>query len=305
VIDLIIAIAAAMIRQSSILLCGACGEAVSEKAGVINLELDGMMMVGSFTGFCVAYATGNLWLSIVSAMLIGGLVGLFMSFLTERKKIGQIIAGFGLLFLCTGASNYFYNTFFGNRPYETIPKFPNLYIKGLSDLPQIGLLFQQPLPIYLAFIITILAWFVIQKTMIGLKLKACGEDPRVAASLGVSVTKVRTVALIITGMLAGLSGSLLTPVLYTRWETNMTGGRGWISIALVYVGKWNPIFILLGALLFGFIDTLQLYMKFYADWLPQELFFMLPYIVAIAVLIPISKRGGAPKSLGETYKEES
>ena len=304
--EIVIAIIAAMVRQSSILLCSACGEVISERSGVINLELEGMMMVGSFTGFYVAYSTSNLWLSIGLAIVAGGIVGSIMALLTEKRKVDQIIAGFTLLFLCTGLANYLYDTLFSSNPYVTTVRFSDLQISGISDLPLIGpALFQQPLPVYFPFIIVVITWFIINKTMIGLKLRSCGEDPSVAASLGISVTRVRSLAIIATGMLAGLSGALFTPVFYSRWGTNMTGGRGWIAIALVYFGKWSPMFILLGAMLFGFIDASQLYLKFSVPWLPQELFFMLPYISAIAVLIPISKKGRAPKSLGTVYKEES
>lgn len=304
--DILIAIVAATIRQASILLCGACGEVISERSGVINLELEGMMMAGSFTGFYVAYTTGNLWLAVVSAVLIGGVVGCGMALLTEKRKIDQIVAGFTLLFLGTGIANYLYDTSFSSNPYATAAKFSGIDVRGLSDLPFLGpTLFQQPAPIYLPFIIIIIVWFVMKKTSVGLRLRSCGEDPGIAASLGINVTRTRSLAIIATGLLAGLAGSLFTPVFYTRWEINMTGGRGWISIALVYFGKWSPVLILLGSLLFGSIDALQLYLKFSAPWLPQEFFAMLPYVAAITVLIPISKKGGAPKALGTTHKESS
>lgn len=303
--EILIAIVAATIRQSSILLCSACGEAISERSGVINLELEGMMMVSSFSGFYVAFTTGNLWLAMGLAVLVGGIVGSVMALLTVKRKIDQIIAGFTLLFLCTGLANYAYDTFFGSNAYATSPQFSPIHIPGLSDMPILGpALFQQPLPIYFPFILTVIAWFMINRTSVGLKLRSCGEDPAVAASLGISVIKVRSLAIVTTGMLAGLSGALFTPVFYNRWETNMTGGRGWIAIALVYFGKWSPLLILAGSILFGFIDASQLYLKFSAPWLPQELFFMLPYVAAIAVLIPISKKGKAPRALGTIYKEE-
>ncbi len=304
--DILVAIVAATIRQSSMLLCGACGEVISERSGVINLELEGMMMAGSFTGFYVAYTTGNLWLAIVLAILVGGVMGSGMVMLTERRKINQIVAGFTLLFLGTGIANYLYDTFFSSNTYATAARFSNINISGLSDIPILGpALFQQPLPIYFPFIITAIVWFVFKRTNAGLRLRSCGEDPAVAASLGINVTRTRSLAIIAAGLLAGFAGALFTPVFYTRWETNMTGGRGWIAIALVYFGKWTPALILLGSLLFGFIDASQLYLKFSASWLPQELFSMLPYIAAIAVLIPISKRGAAPKALGTVYKEAS
>jgi len=304
-IEILIAIVAATIRQSSILLCSAAGEAISERSGVINLELEGMMMAGSFAGFYVAYTTGNPWLAMGLAVLVGGIIGCVMALLTVKRKIDQIIAGFALLFLCTGLANYAYDTFFGSNAYATSPQFSPVHIPGLSDLPVLGpALFQQPLPVYFPFIIAAIAWFMINRTNMGLNLRSCGENPGVAASLGISVTRVRSVAIIMTGTLAGLSGALFTPVFYNRWETNMTGGRGWIAIALVYFGKWDPLLILGGSVLFGFIDASQLYLKFSAPWLPQELFFMLPYVAAIAVLIPISKRGAAPKALGTVYKEE-
>jgi len=304
-IEILIAIVAATVRQSSILLCSACGEAISERSGVINLELEGMMMAGSFAGFFVAITTGNVWLSMVLAILVGGVIGCMMALLTVKRRIDQIIAGFTLLFLSTGLANYAYDTFFGTNAYATSPQFSDIHIPGLSDLPIVGpALFQQPLPVYFPFIITVVAWFMINRTSIGLKLRSCGEDPAVAASLGISVTKVRSLAIIMTGMLAGLSGALFTPVFYSRWEINMTGGRGWIAIALVYFGKWSPLLILGGSVLFGFIDASQLYLKFSAPWLPQEFFFMLPYVAAIAVLIPISRKGAAPKALGTIYKED-
>jgi ABC-type uncharacterized transport system permease subunit len=302
--EILVAIVAAMVRQASILLCGAAGEVISERAGVINLELEGMMMAGSFTGFYLAYTTGNLWLAVVFAVLIGGVIGCGMALLTERRKIDQIVAGFTLLFLGTGVANYLYDTFFSSNPYATAVKFSGINIKGLSDLPVLGpALFQQPAAVYLPFIVIVIVWFVIGKTNAGLRLRSCGEDPAVAASLGINVSRTRGLAIISTGLLAGLAGALFTPVFYTRWEINMTGGRGWIAIALVYFGKWSPVSILLGSLLFGLIDASQLYLKFSAPWLPQELFSMLPYIAAIAVLIPISKKGGAPKALGIVHKK--
>jgi simple sugar transport system permease protein len=302
--DILVAIVAATVRQASILLCGAAGEVISERSGVLNLELEGMMMAGSFTGFYIAYTTGNLWLAIVLGILVGGVIGCGMALLTEKRKIDQIIAGFTLLFLGTGVANYLYDTFFSSNPYATAVKFSGIDVRGLSDLPILGpALFQQPAPIYLPFIIIVIVWFVIKKTSVGLRLRSCGEDPVVAASLGINVTRTRSFAIVATGLLAGLAGALFTPVFYTRWEINMTGGRGWIAIALVYFGKWSPIPILLGSLLFGLIDASQLYLKFSAPWLPQELFSMLPYIAAIAVLIPISKKGGAPRALGTVHKE--
>ena len=170
-IEILIAIVAATIRQSSILLCSASGEVISERSGVINLELEGMMMAGSFAGFYVAYTTGNPWLAMGLAVLVGGIIGSVMALLTVKRKIDQIIAGFALLFLCTGLANYAYDTFFGSNAYATSPQFSPIHVTGLSDLPIFGpALFQQPLPVYFPFIIAAVAWFMINRTSVGLKL---------------------------------------------------------------------------------------------------------------------------------------
>ena len=291
------------IRLATPYLFAAIGEMFGQRSGVLNLGVEGQMLLGAFTAYYVVLKTGNLFLAILAAIAVGALMGLAMGFVTIRLQATQGIAGIGFYLFGMGMSNLLFQKLIG--VVENIKGFSVIKIPVLGDIPVIGeILFQQNLLVYLAFLLVPIAWFILNKTTLGLKIRAVGENPEAADSLGVSVIGVRYFTVILGGILSSIAGASLSVALLNVFQQNMTAGQGFIAVALVYFGSWRPFGILAGALLFSMVNALQLWIQVLGIPIPSELAVMMPYILTILVLTLSLSKGKGPSALTKAFERE-
>jgi general nucleoside transport system permease protein len=297
---------AAAVRIASPLIFGTLGELICERAGVLNLGIEGIMAAGAFSGWLTVYLGGDLWLGVAVAALVGALFGLLHSFLVVPLGLSQHVTGIGVTLLATSLSYYFYRVAF---PEVTSPPkiepFQPLPIPLLSDIPVIGPAFFHQTPLtYLAFAMVVLvAWFL-YRTPAGLALRAVGENPAAAEAQGVNVTVTRILAVMAGSALMGIGGSFITLSAFNSFFFEMINGRGWICIALVVFGAWKPGKALAGALLFGLFDAYQLRLQQIAGGVvPYQIFLMLPFVLSIIALIVMSRRVAYPRALMVPYRK--
>ncbi len=305
--SVIIAVLATGIIAGTPILFAALGELLTERAGVLNLGVEGMMLIGAVTGFMVTVQTGNHWLGLVAAMLAGGAMALIHAFLTITLKANQVVSGLALTIFGTGLSGYLGKSLVG----VPVPSTFKVYkIPVLSQIPWIGeIFFKHDVLIYISFILVGLMWFVLFRTKTGLTLRAVGENPGAADSAGINIYAVRYLYTMLGGSLAGIGGAYLSLAYAPSWLENMTAGRGWIAVALVIFAMWNPITALLGAYLFGTIDALGFYMQTFGIMVPSFFLKMLPYVFTIIILILVTRetkfrRVATPGALGTPYSRE-
>jgi simple sugar transport system permease protein len=297
----LVGILASGIRLATPYLYAAIGETFGQRSGVLNLGVEGQMLLGAFTAFYVAITTGNLWLGILSAMVVGALMGLAMAFVTVNLHAEQGISGIGFYLFGLGLSDLLFQKLLGTV--ETVKGFPKVQIPVLSDLPIIGeIFFQQNILVYIAFAMVPLAWFVLNKTTLGLKIRAVGENPDAADSLGVSVARIRYFTIILGGTLSGVAGASMSIALLNVFQQNMTSGLGFIAVALVYFGAWRPFGVMFGALLFSLVNSLQLWVQVLGIPIPSDIAVMMPYILTILVLVVSVSRVRAPSALSKPFE---
>ncbi len=298
---IIVGILTSAVRLATPYLYGAIGETISELSGVVNLGVDGIMLVGAFAAFFVALNTGSLWLGIFAGMFVGVLMGLLMSFISVTLKAEQGISGIGLYMFGLGLSTLLFKTTIGTV--KTIEGFQPVKIPILGSIPFIGpILFNQSLPVYGAFLLVPLSWFIIEKTTWGLRLKAVGQTPAAADSLAVNVDRTRYTAVCIGSMLAGLAGASISLALASLFQENLTAGLGFIAVALVYFGGWRPVGIMLGALLFSTVNAFQLWMQVLGVKVAADLMVMLPYLLTIVALAFTTNRVRGPAALNKPFE---
>jgi simple sugar transport system permease protein len=295
----------AAIPAGTPLLFGTLGEVYTERSGVLNLGVEGMMIMGSVAGFGVAYATGNIWLAVLMAALAGGLLALVHAFASITLRVNQVVSGLALTMLGLGLSGILGKRYIG----QPLPvRIDPVNIPILSDLPIIGpLLFRFDPLVYAAMFLVPVLWFVLYRTRWGLSLRSVGESPATADALGVNVVLVRYVAVIFGGMLSGVGGAYLSVVYAPAWIEGMTAGAGWIVIALTIFAMWDPLRALLGAYLFGGVRVLQYRLQ--PLGISPNLLSMLPFLFTIAVLWvgageAMRKHIGAPAALMQPYSRE-
>ena len=279
------------------------GELVSERAGVLNIGLEGKMVAGAFTGFVVMHATGNLPLACLAAVMAGMLVAALMAGVSIYAGVNQILTGFALFIMVPGLAAFFYQQ---NFPYLVVtPALDNIAIPLLSDIPLIGsAFFDQNIFYYVAVVACIGAWLLLERTRFGLNVSACGHDPEAAASKGIQVLYTRTVATLFCGAMAGLGGVALTVGALGSFSPGVTGGRGFIAIAIVILGRWKLHWCVIAALAIGISDALRLLLGGQVDF-PVQLLAMLPWLVVLAMLVSGAKRTSMPKALGRTFGQSS
>jgi simple sugar transport system permease protein len=290
------------IRLATPYLYSAIGEMFAQRSGVLNLGVDGIMLVGAFAGFFVALSTGSLWLGLIVAAIAGLLMGLLMSLISVTLKAEQGISGIGLYLFGLGLSSLLFKVGIGTV--KTIVGFQPVKIPLLSDIPWFGeVFFQHSLPVYGAFLLVPLAWWLLEKTTWGLKIKAVGQNPAAADSLGVSVNRVRYFCVCLGGVLAGIAGASLSLALVNLFQENLTAGQGFIAVALVYFGGWRPLGILAGALLFSSVNALQLWMQvLVGEDIQSNIAVMLPYLLTIAALAVTVNRARQPAALNKPFE---
>jgi ABC-type uncharacterized transport system permease subunit len=294
------AVVASTIRQSTPLVLGALCGLIGERSAVINIGIEGQMLLGAFVGFLVNVWTGNLLIAVFAAILTGALMGLLLAYMSVTLKMDQIIGGTVINILALGLTGYFYQV-----GLTTEGKMQPISLGPLADIPIIGPAFFNNPPItYATFVLVILVHYVLFYTKWGLRTRAVGEHPRAADTLGVDVFKVRYVNVIIAGAIAGLAGAFLTLEAVGSFERAMTNGRGFVALAVMLFGKYTPLGAWGAALFFGFASAMQTQLQFAGIDVPHQFIGMLPYVLTIVVLSGFVGRTRVPAADGVPYDKE-
>ncbi len=297
---------AAAVRIASPLIFATLGELICERAGVLNLGIEGIMTAGAFAGWLTVFLGGDLWAGVLVAALVGAAFGFLHGFLVVPLGLSQHVTGIGITLLATSLSYYAYRLSFPQvtSPPKIVP-FQPWPVPVLSDIPIIGeALFRQTPLTYLAFIAVAVVGWLLYRTPVGLAVRTVGENPQAAEAQGIDVIWVRMAAVMFGSALMGIGGSFLTLSAFNSFFFEMINGRGWIAVALVVFGSWRPGKALLGALLFGAFDAYQLRLQQLAGgYVPYQVFLMLPYILSILALIVMSRRSAYPRALMIPYRK--
>jgi len=300
----LIGILASGIRLATPYLYAAIGETFGQRSGVLNLGVEGQMLLGAFAAFYVAFITQSLWLGLLASIVVGALMGLAMAFVSINLKAQQGISGIGFYLFGLGMSDLLFQKLLGTV--ETVRGFPPVDIPLLSDIPVVGeIFFSQNILVYAAFALVPIAWFLLNKTTLGLKIRAVGENPEAADSLGVSVSRVRYFTVTLGGILSAIAGASLSVALLNVFQQNMTSGVGFIAVALVYFGSWRPFGVLLGALLFSMVNSLQLWVQVLGIPIPSDFAVMMPYVLTILALVISVQRVRSPSALTKPFEREA
>jgi ABC-type uncharacterized transport system permease subunit len=288
------------IRLATPYLYASIGETFAQVSGVYNLGVDGIMLMGAYSGFYVGMKSGNLWLGLLAAAVVGGLMGLIMAVISVTLKAEQGISGIGLQLFGLGLSSLLFKETLGSV--ISINGFQPVKIPLLGDIPLFGnVLFNHNLLVYGAFLLVPIAAFILNKTTLGLKIRAAGQNPQAADSLGVNIAAIRYATVITGGVLAGIAGASLSIALINLFQENMTNGMGFIAVALVYFGGWRPWGVLGGALLFSFVNALQLWVQVKGINLDSDIAVMLPYVLTILALA-FARRVQQPAALSKPFQ---
>ncbi|HEY7620070.1 MAG TPA: ABC transporter permease [Solirubrobacteraceae bacterium] len=290
----------------------ALGETVCERAGVLNLGLEGMMLSGALGAFLGAYYAHSPVVGTLCGIVVGVAMGALMAFLSVTLKTEQVINGIALVLFAQGMTAFLFEQLFGGEKQPTIPGIPDLKIPLLGSIPGVGpVLFDQNALLYVSGGVALAIWLLLMRTRFGLSVRAVGERPEAADAAAVDVARTRWTALLICGGMAGLGGTLLVIGDLNLFQPNITGGRGWVAIALVIFGRWNPLLVFSGVLLFGFADALQVQVRAVSGGtttaVPYELFQALPYIVTLVVLVTatvVARSSAQPAALGIPFHKD-
>ncbi len=313
--DLIASILTITLRAGTSLVYATVGETFTERSGILNLGLEGMMLMAAVSSFATVYYTGSLALALLVGAAVGAALAAVHAFLTTTMRANQVVSGLSITLFGTG-----FASFLGQRlgPESnshrlvglTADRFSPIAVPGLGDIPFLRAFFNQDLLTYGMYLLIPLAWFYLYRTRSGLWLRAVGEDPQTADAMGINVFRTKYLYTMLGGAFVGLGGAHLSLAYTPGWSENITGGRGWIVIALVIFSTWNPARAIWGALLFGGINAVQFRLQAAGTTIPAGILNMLPYVATIVVLVLItwwealSKRVGAPASLGNAYMRE-
>lgn len=289
-----------MISLSTPFLFAALGETFSQLSGVVNLGVDGIMLLSGFFAFYVTLLTGSVWLGLLVAIIVGLVMGLIMSFVSVTLKAQQGISGIGLQMFGLGMSSLLFKVLVGTV--KTVQGFQPIRIPLLADIPFVGpILFENNALVYIAFALVPICWWILEKTSLGLKIKAVGQNPAAADSVGINVNRVRYFSVCLGAALAGMAGATLSISIANLFQDNLTAGQGFIAVALVYFGGWTPVGVLGGALLFSLANSAQLWLQVLGIDVPASLAVMLPYILTIVVLTISVNRGKQPAALNKQF----
>lgn len=301
---------ASAIRLATPYIFAALGETFAQRSGVLNLGVDGMMLMGAFTGFYAVHVAQvnatmsepvSLLFGVAVALIVGGLMGLAMAFVSVTLKAKQGISGIGVYLFGLGLSELLFQQWVGTP--KSVSGFPRINFPVLTELPIVGeIFFHHNLLVYVAFALVPISAYILNNTTFGLMIRAVGQNPEAADAMGVSVTRVRYATTTIGGVLAGLAGASLSIALINLFQQNLTAGQGFIAVALVYFGGWRPWTVAAGAMLFSFVNALQLQIKVIGADIPSEFAVMAPYVITIIALVFATKRHEQPTALTKPYE---
>lgn len=297
----------ASVRMAVPLIFAGLGETFSERAGILNIGLEAIMLSGAFFGFAGTYLTGSLWMGLLGGMTGGILVSLIHGVFAIHLRKDQTVTGIALNMLLLGVTSFMFKILVSANPnFPQIATLKKIKIPLLGDIPIIGqAFFQQDILVYLSYLLILLSMFFLFKTTWGLSLISVGEYPRASDTVGIKVHTIRYLAAAINGILGGIGGAYLTIVQLGVFMENVTAGRGFIALAVVVLGRRNPVGVFLGAMLFGGIEALQFKLQATGIQLPSQYLTMLPYIVTVGVLLFSGKNSRDPQSLAQPYISEA
>lgn len=303
----IISLLSTTLRMATPLVFAALGGVFSERSGVINIALEGIMLIGAFVAMAISYYTGNPWFGVLGAMMAGILIAAIHAVVCIEFRANQVVSGTAINILAAGLTVFLLRTMFdhaGQSP--SVNQIENFPIPILKDIPFLGKIFFEHIPfVYISLILVAVSYWVLWKTPFGLRIRSVGEHPAAADSVGINVNKTRYIAVLISGLLAGLGGASLSIGLLDVFVENMTAGRGFIALAAMIFGKWTPQGALLAALLFGFADSLQMLAQTLGlTFVPRQFLLMLPYILTILALTGIIGSATPPAADGQPYEKE-
>jgi len=304
--DFIINFIAADLRTATPILFAALGELYMERSGIINIGLEGFMLIGALTGSISSYFFNSAWLGVIMAALACGVLGLIYAFFVVTIKANQVATGIAINIFSLGLTTTIYRAFMGvNTSHPNIASFKNISIPLLSKIPILGQsIFNQTILVYLVLMLVPFTYYFLYKTSIGLKIRATGEYPQATDTAGVNIFQIRYGTIIGGSMLVGVGGAYLSLGLLNMFTENMVAGRGFIALAAVIFGKWNPWGVLGAALFFGFGDALAIRLQVMGSNIPYQFLLMLPYIFTVAVLAGVVGKTISPTALGIPYKKE-
>jgi len=302
----LIGVLAAGVRLATPILLAAVGEIFAERSGILKISIEGEMLIGALCGFLGTFYLKNLWFGIVIGMVSAALYSLIAGVFSITLKVDQAITGITLNILALGLTSFVYRFILGTSFIPpSITPLGILKIPFLSSIPVLGpILFQQNIIVYLTFFILIpFSTFMLFKTTFGLNVRAVGEYPLAADTMGIHVYKTRYVCVVVGGLLAGLGGAFMTLAQLNMFTENMTAGRGFIALAAVIFGRWHPVGAMVATLLFGVADALQLRLQALGVNVPYQFLLMLPYVLTIIALVGVVKRTNAPAALATPYEK--
>jgi simple sugar transport system permease protein len=300
-----VSLLAAGIRVATPLLFASLGEALAERAGLLNVGIEGMMALGAISGFLAAFYSANAWVAFLVAIVAGAMAGLVFGLLTIVRGADQIVTGIVLNILALGVASFLYQNAFASA--SDVPQLHvaagSVALPWLSHIPVIGrALFAQSPIVYLAYLLVPAFWFLLERTTWGLNAKAVGENPEAADTAGIDVWRVRLQAIVIGGAMAGLGGATIAVAQVGAYVDGMISGRGFIALAIVVFGGWKPWRVALAALFFGAADALQLRLQISGIGLPNQLLLGLPYLLTIIVVVFVAGRAGYPAAINRPYR---
>ena len=295
---------AAAIRMATPIVYASLGGIFSERVGIINIGLEGMMLASAFTGVAVSHYTANPWLGVLAAVLMGGLIALFHAVLTVKFAGNQIVSGTGINIFAMGFTAYMSQVIWGSRgASDSVPGIEDISIPLLVDIPVIGEIVGTHSPlVYVMVLVTVLSYVVLFRTPLGLRIRAVGEHPTAAETAGIDVFRIKYLCVTVSGMLAGFGGAFLSLCHLNLFARGMTGGRGFIAMAAMIFGKWMPFGAFGASLLFGLADALQMRLQA-LGLLPSQIILTIPYLLTVAVLAGVVGKATPPSDYKPHKKE--
>ncbi|MEL7610124.1 MAG: ABC transporter permease [Bacillota bacterium] len=290
------------IRYSTPLSLAALGGMYTARTGILNFSLEGIMTMGAFMAVWGSYLTGEPWMGVLFGIVGGLSMGLVLGVCAISGGVNQVVAGTGVNILGLGLASFLNNIVYGGVTPTKVASFEKIAIPLLSKIPVIGpMLFDKKILTFLLYGIVLVSWFVIYKTPFGLKMRAIGDNPAAADSLGINVNRMRYIAVVISGILGGLAGAALSIGELSTYLDNMVAGRGYLAWGAVTVGQWNPVGVMLTGLLFGLGEAVQMRMQAAGSILPYQFLVMLPYVLTILVMNGFIGKTEAPHSMGKPF----